>query len=388
MLTGQAHAALPPIEVIKKVPPKPGVFKDASQTKPIVIRSEKDAAEYFSDLSVALLNKKVDFKQQIVLVFAWRGSGQDRLTYTVAESFPEQISFIYLPGRTRDLRPHIKIYVLRSNVKWTGPKPNGGPGNTASKPKQITCTVGELKREALVYLPVKKIDNAVPLVFGFHGHGGSSRNAARSFKIHQLWPEAIVVYMQGLPTVGKLTDPKGRRSGWEHSPEQYKGRDLKFFDAILKRLQTDYKIDNQRIYATGHSNGGGFTYLLWAHRPDVFAAIAPSAAASRSLITAKPKPVAVMHLAGRNDRLVRFTWQQLAMKRVRAINGCSDKGSDWAKGCTIYASETNNNAPFVSFIHSGRHRYPTQGPALIVRFFKAHTRKPTTKTEETKNKTD
>jgi hypothetical protein len=22
------------------------------------------------------------------------------------------------PGRTRDLRPHVKVYVLRSNAKW------------------------------------------------------------------------------------------------------------------------------------------------------------------------------------------------------------------------------------------------------------------------------
>jgi hypothetical protein len=36
----------------------------------------------------------------------------------VKESFPEQIMFSYKPGRTRDLRPHLKVYVLQSNVKW------------------------------------------------------------------------------------------------------------------------------------------------------------------------------------------------------------------------------------------------------------------------------
>ena len=32
--------------------------------------------------------------------------------------FPEQVSFHLKPGRTRDLRRHVKVYVLRSNVKW------------------------------------------------------------------------------------------------------------------------------------------------------------------------------------------------------------------------------------------------------------------------------
>ena len=36
-------------------------------------------------------------------------------------------------------------------------------------------------------------------------------------------------------------------------------------------------MDETRIYATGFSNGAGFTYLLWAARPTVFAAFAPVA---------------------------------------------------------------------------------------------------------------
>ena len=36
--------------------------------------------------------KQSDFEQQVVLVFAWRGSGRDRSEYAVLESFPEPIS--------------------------------------------------------------------------------------------------------------------------------------------------------------------------------------------------------------------------------------------------------------------------------------------------------
>ena len=42
----------------------------------------------------------------------------EKADYVVMESFPEQIAFSCRPGRTRDLRPHVHVFALRSNVKW------------------------------------------------------------------------------------------------------------------------------------------------------------------------------------------------------------------------------------------------------------------------------
>ena len=67
----------------------------------------------------AVIATKVDFKKQIVLVFAWRGSGGDKLEYQILESFPEQIPFSLRPGVTDDLRSHSRVFALRSNVKWS-----------------------------------------------------------------------------------------------------------------------------------------------------------------------------------------------------------------------------------------------------------------------------
>ncbi|MBI3857308.1 MAG: prolyl oligopeptidase family serine peptidase [Planctomycetes bacterium] len=210
-------------------------------------------------------------------------------------------------------------------------------------------------------------------MFGFHGHGGSMQNAARSFKIHELWPEAVVVYLQGLPTPGRLTDPEGKKAGWQAAPGEQEDRDLKLFDAVLAWSKEKHKIDEHRVYCTGHSNGGGFTYLLWASRPGVFAAIAPSAAAgARNLKDTNPCPV--FHAAGQKDPLVKFEIQQLALTLVRAFNGCEEKGTEWDKGCTQYAS--SKESPVVTFIHDGGHQYPAEAPALIVKFFKEHSRQP------------
>jgi polyhydroxybutyrate depolymerase len=235
--------------------------------------------------------------------------------------------------------------------------------------QEETYTVEGVAREALIYAPSTVKASPVPVVFVFHGHGGNARQAARSFRIYQEWPEAISVYMQGLPTKGQLTDPEGKKNGWQGRDGLEGDRDLKFFDAVLAKLTTDYKVDAKRIYSTGHSNGGGFTYLLWAERGDVFAAVAPSAAAAPfSMPKLKPKPA--MHLAGETDPLVKYEWQKKTMEVVRKLNGCSEQGKAWNEVGTVYSSATGT--PFVSLIHPGGHQFLQEAPPLIVKFFKEH----------------
>ena len=113
-----ASANHEPITELKNLRAEEAVFKDASRTKPVVLKSLKNGAKYFDEEELAAISKTVDFEKQIVLLFAWKGSGQDRLQYVIKESLPEQVMFSYKPGRTRDLRPHVKVYILRSNVKW------------------------------------------------------------------------------------------------------------------------------------------------------------------------------------------------------------------------------------------------------------------------------
>lgn len=229
-----------------------------------------------------------------------------------------------------------------------------------------TWTVDQVERVALVHVPRDAGTKATPVVFAFHGHGGNARNASRMFRMHELWPEALVVYMEGLPTPGALTDPDGKLNGWQNREGQQNDRDLKFFDAVLATLRKDYKVDERRVYAMGHSNGGGFTYLLWLKRPDVFAAFAPSGAFSLEAKNLKPKPA--MHIAGKNDDLVKFQYQERMMAGVRKINGCAEQGREWAKDCTLY--ESPGGTPLVTYIYDGTHKYPNEAPELVVRFLK------------------
>ena len=210
------------------------------------------------------------------------------------------------------------------------------------------------------------------MIFAFHGHFGTMRGAAREFRMQELWPEAVVVYPQGLKTPSPV-DREGRGFGWQRVPGGQSDRDLKFFDAMLATIREKWPIDDRRIYATGHSNGGAFTYLLWATRGELFAAVAPCAAPKTDITLAHPLPA--MHIAGEKDGIVPFAAQEQMMALARRVDGCSDTGQQWAKLCTLYPSRFDT--PFIAYIHSGGHIVPKDAPPLIVRFWKEHAKKST-----------
>jgi polyhydroxybutyrate depolymerase len=246
--------------------------------------------------------------------------------------------------------------------------------NTVRGPAQrfqhSTFTVENVERGAEIYVPSAAKETAAPVVFVFHGHGGTALNAARTFAIQRHWPEAIVVYMQGLNTPGQLTDPEGKKPGWQHAAGAEGDRDLKFFDAVLAKLKADYRVDARRIYATGHSNGGSFTYLLWAERGETFAAVAPSGSVAPRESISKLKAKPVLHIAGRTDPLVKFEWQERMMEVARKLDGCDATGSGWGKNATLYPSK--GGTPMVAYVHEGGHEFPAAAPEWIVRFFQEH----------------
>ena len=97
----------------------PAAFDGSKALDPMVISTQEDVEKVFAKEGVAALMKQVNLEEQVVVLFAWRGSGHDRMEAQIAESFPEQVTFLYSPGLTRDLRSHVQVYALRKNVKWS-----------------------------------------------------------------------------------------------------------------------------------------------------------------------------------------------------------------------------------------------------------------------------
>jgi len=226
----------------------------------------------------------------------------------------------------------------------------------------VTWKVDGDPREAIVYVPASRAER-IPLVFSFHGRGDEAQNFQYT-DLHVAWPDAIVVYFQGLETSGGL-------SGWQVERGQDNDRDLKLVDAALASLRKKYNIDDDRIYATGFSNGAAFTYLLWAERPGVFAAYAPVAGRIRpSVQPRQPRPL--FHIAGERDPQVLFADQQAAIETAIRVNGAGIKVTRCGDGCTIYGSGTS--APVMTWIHQGGHEYPRGTAERIASFFHNHPR--------------
>jgi polyhydroxybutyrate depolymerase len=216
-------------------------------------------------------------------------------------------------------------------------------------------------RTALVYTPGKV--QGAPVVIAFHGHGGSSQNAARSMDVHNYWRQAMVIYPQGLPTETP-NDPEGTRLGWQLVRGTNGNRDLKFFDAIVERAKGKGARGSQ-VYVLGHSNGGAFVYLLWEQRASQLAAVAPSGAIFTALhgIT-KPKPCLL--ITGKNDQIVNPKRQLDGHERAKRLNGAKSPGKPWNAVCTWF----DGIQPTVTYVLNLGHQYPADGGEMCAEFFK------------------
>jgi polyhydroxybutyrate depolymerase len=210
----------------------------------------------------------------------------------------------------------------------------------------VTVPVGGEMRQAFVYAPPAPPAGAtLPVVLAFHGRGDTIRDF-QYVNLHVAWRDAVVVYLQALDREGY--------PGWQTERGQDGDRDLKLVDAALAALRKKYAIDDDRVYATGFSNGAGFTYLLWAERPEVFAAFAVVAGRLRpSVKLTAPRPL--FAVGGERDPQISIADQRAAIRAAMAANG--------------------DRVPVETWIHSGGHSFPRGTSERIVEFFKDHARR-------------
>jgi polyhydroxybutyrate depolymerase len=173
------------------------------------------------------------------------------------------------------------------------------------RPESLDLKHGGINRTSLVYVPSSYDGKTpVPLVLSFHGRHGEGKDQAKLSDLHKVGERKgfIVVYPDG---VGK---------SWNalHGTGDAEARgidDVGFVDALLDKLAERYKIDPNRIYASGMSNGGFFAHRLGCERSTRFAAIATvagemSPALAKICRPQRPIPVLIIH--GTKDRIVPY----------------------------------------------------------------------------------
>lgn len=125
--------------------------------------------------------------------------------------------------------------------------------------------VGDVMREYRLVVP-KSVDLAkpAPLVIAFHGMLIDSKDVMPKYtKLSETAAKHrfIIAYPNAIDAI------------WGIGPDKVK-KDLAFFDDLLAKLKADYKIDADRIYVVGMSNGGYFAHLVGKERSKTVAAVA------------------------------------------------------------------------------------------------------------------
>lgn len=190
---------------------------------------------------------------------------------------------------------------------------------------------GGIERSYLIHVPRGlKRSESVPLVLVFHGGRGTSKRAERATGFSRLADKErfIVVYPQGIGNQwNDGRDFRARRGA--KTPEL----ELAFVSSIIDRISEEHRIDQNRVFATGMSNGGFFSHLLGARMSDRIAAIAP-VIGGISVELAKDfkplRPVSVLIIQGTEDPLVPYGGGSVLRNRGRFI-GTEAAAQLWRK---------------------------------------------------------
>ena len=155
----------------------------------------------------------------------------------------------------------------------------------------------------------------------------------RSYKIHlpesyqssKQYPLFVLLHGKNLSadnmiTISGLNDyadqnefialyPQGRNKEWNYLASPRGAKDIVFIKTLIKKISSDYSVDQKRIYLAGFSNGGFMAQRLICDKDAIFAAFASvSAPLNRELPAFCPKAqnTSILLIHGTADHILPF----------------------------------------------------------------------------------
>jgi len=249
--------------------------------------------------------------------------------------------------------------------------PSAGCGKTLTSTADATITidVSGTSRSFIVSVPSTYDANAPHrLVFAFHGRTGTAMQIAqgRFYGLKQTgrMPNDVFVAPQGLGTATDATD-----TGWPNT----NGQDIAFVRAALAYMNTNYCVDQARVFSVGFSYGGIMSHTIACQMSDTFRAVAPMAGAIFGRPTCQTHPIAAWMTHGTMDTSaaggVDFTAGQSARDRIVTLNHCTTTTVAVDPSPCVAYQGCDGGYPVHWCQHDGAHVIPSFAAAAVSNFF-------------------
>lgn len=160
-------------------------------------------------------------------------------------------------------------------------------------------TVNGVSREYIIYIPQNYTATiSLPLLLSFHGLGSNMEFNYSYTRFDEIAEREnlIVVY------------PNGIKNNWTLSSDN--NPDIDFIKTLLAQLEDDYKIESKRIYSTGMSEGGFFSFKLACSLSNRITAVASVTGSmyQYAINNCFPsRPISVLQIHGTEDNIVPYT---------------------------------------------------------------------------------
>jgi polyhydroxybutyrate depolymerase len=196
----------------------------------------------------------------------------------------------------------------------------------AEKDFNRTIIIDGVEREYILELP-SKYDSSTkyPLLLVFHGGGGRAKQMRNYSGFKKLIDKEIFIAVY----------PEGQNKQWKDGrigkELPTKNDDVKFISQLIDTLKLQYNIDTNRVFSTGISNGGFFSFYLAYKLSDKIKAIAPVCANIPENIKDDYKlnnSVSMLLINGTDDPLVKYEGGKVGFGR-------SDRGNSISTDETI-----------------------------------------------------
>ncbi|MBR6316980.1 MAG: T9SS type A sorting domain-containing protein [Fibrobacter sp.] len=226
----------------------------------------------------------------------------------------------------------------------------GGGGKTIRDYKKVSVS----GRDVYVYAPSGLAENS-PLLLSLHG-----ANQDPDYQQSNTHWETVA------DTAGFVVAyPKGGEgySAWDISGDQ----DTKWISSVIDQLVKDYKLNPKRVYLSGFSMGGMFSYHAISKIADKIAAIAPCSGTNVYGASTAQRPVPIFHPHGTKDDVLNYSQVDGFLKNYRDQFKCPSQAEvkenypNSENSATLYSWGPCDNGVYIKHLKlEGRMHSPSK----------------------------